>query len=60
MKNICDVIFKLVLDATKNNMLMQHLLVDLKASSWKTTYNIGKITKWAYAPDISNKVSVIE
>jgi hypothetical protein len=31
MKNICDFIFKLILDATENNnMLMQHLLVDLK------------------------------
>jgi hypothetical protein len=27
MKNICDLIFKLVLDITKNNMFIQHLLV---------------------------------
>ncbi len=28
--NICDLIFKLILDANENNMFMQHLLVDLK------------------------------
>jgi hypothetical protein len=29
-KNICDFILKLVSDVNENNMLMQHLLVDLK------------------------------
>ncbi len=29
-KNICDLIFKLILDVTENSMFMQHLLVDLK------------------------------
>jgi len=30
VKNICDVIFKLISNATENSILMQHLLVDLK------------------------------
>jgi hypothetical protein len=35
MKNICDLIFKFVSDATENNMFMQHLLVDLKQVAGK-------------------------
>jgi hypothetical protein len=30
VKNICDVMFKLISNTTENNMLRSHLLVDLK------------------------------
>jgi hypothetical protein len=57
---ICDVIFNLVLDVVENNMVMQHLLVDLKQVVGRQKYSIGRITKWACALDTSNEVPTIE